>query len=51
MEPVYKTTTHTNSVLVFLWDVLAFAGGAGVILGIVHWLADVLPIVHRLRLF
>ena len=50
MEPAYKTTAHTNSVLVFLWDVLAFAGGAGVILGILHRLADVSPIFARLKL-
>jgi len=51
MEPAYKTTTRTNGVLVFIWDVLAFAGGAGVILAILHWLRSVLPIIDQLRLF
>ncbi len=51
MEPAYKTPQHPNSVLVFVFDVLAFAGGAGVILAFFHWLTDVLPIFNQLRLF
>jgi hypothetical protein len=48
MDPAYKTVQHPNSVLVFVCDVLAVAGGAGVMLTFFHWLADVLPIVDRL---
>ncbi len=48
MEQGYKVTPHTNSVLVFICDVLAFAGGAGVILAVFHWLAGALPIFHQL---
>jgi hypothetical protein len=50
VEQPYKASHHPNSVLVFLCDVLAFAGGAGVILTIVHWLTDVLPIFQQLGL-
>jgi hypothetical protein len=50
MDPAYKTVQHPNSVLVFVCDVLAVAGGAGVMLTFFHWLADVLPIVDRLGL-
>ena len=50
MQQPYKTPHHPNSVLVFICDVLAFAGGAGVILAVFHWLTRALPIFQQLGL-
>jgi len=48
---VHKSTPKPNSLLLFVFDVLAFAGGAALILSVFHWLAGVLPIIDRLGLF
>jgi len=47
---VHKPAQKPNGVLLFVFDVLAFASGAGVILAVLHWLADVLPIFQSLGL-
>lgn len=50
MEQVYTTSHRPNGMLVFICDVLAFAGGAGVILAVAHWLGIMVPIFQHLGL-